>query len=123
EHRHHRHHHRLRRNIPMGDINPFGFNPLDYMAAIVKYKNDPKQLDAAVADGDPEAIAWKYTPATMASAPSAPRPKTIATLFAASPMPSITTASVVADEAAAAQVSIPDQLNVTKTTKLGGSAA
>ena len=49
----------------MGDLNPFSFSSFDYLTPTFKYKNDPKKLDAAVRDGDPEALMWKRAPASM----------------------------------------------------------
>src|SRR5438045_1784079 len=49
----------------MGDLNPFSFSTFDYLTPLFKYQNDPKKLDAAVRDGDPEALMWKRAPASM----------------------------------------------------------
>src|SRR3989442_6744601 len=49
----------------MGDLNPFSFSTFDYLTPTFKYQNDSKKLDAAVRDGDPEALMWKRAPASM----------------------------------------------------------
>ena len=49
----------------MGDLNPFSFSTFDYLTPTFKFQNDPKKLDAAVRDGDPEALMWKRAPASM----------------------------------------------------------
>ena len=51
--------------VIMGDLNPFSFSTFDYLTPLFKYQNDPKKLDAAVRDGDPEALMWKRAPASM----------------------------------------------------------
>src|SRR5438094_2919059 len=93
----------------MGDLNPFSFNTFDYLTPLFKFQNDPKKLDAAVRDGDVEALMWKRAPAAMnanggrtriggsiatgaRSATPAPRPKVGASL-----PPSSDAASVHAD--------------------------
>ena len=49
----------------MGDLNPFSFSTFDYLTPLFKYQNDPKKLDAAVRDGDVEALMWRDAPASM----------------------------------------------------------
>src|SRR2546430_17164879 len=49
----------------MGDLNPFSFSTFDYLTPTFKYQNDPKKLDAAVRDGDVEALMWRDAPASM----------------------------------------------------------
>ena len=51
--------------VIMGDLNPFSFNTFDYLTPTFKFQNDPKKLDAAVRDGDVEALMWKRAPASM----------------------------------------------------------
>ena len=49
----------------MGDLNPFSFSTFDYLTPTFKFQNDPKKLDAAVRDGDVEALMWRDAPASM----------------------------------------------------------
>src|SRR5437899_11113365 len=49
----------------MGDLNPFSFSTFDYLTPTFKYQNDPKKLDAAVRDGDVQALMWRDAPASM----------------------------------------------------------
>ena len=51
--------------VIMGDLTPFSFSTFDYLTPLFKYQNDPKKLDAAVRDGDVEALMWRDAPASM----------------------------------------------------------